>query len=161
VFAHRRALRATFALSFLGLQLALVSTADLRADRIFGFRMFNESSSLSFELFRKVRRGRGERLIPIRDGAWRARSTSGESHEFHWTDRVRYSALAEPSRLRHATYGLEAQLFRLQRALDDVATHTPDDAETIQFVAVADTLKNGRDAGRVRLSSSPRALPER
>ncbi len=132
-------------------------TADLRPDRVFGFRMFNESSKVKFELSRRVRRGRRERLVPLRDGAWRARTAAGERREFQWQTSVRYPALSAPSRFVHATYGLDAQLFRLQAALDYVASHTPEDAETLAFVADVDTIKNGRPGPRVRLTSRRRA----
>lgn len=154
----RRSSRAAFFIAFIAVQLALVLTAESRPDRIFGFRMFNESSSAKFDLFRRVRRGRRERLVPLRDGTWQARTPAGESREFHWTDSVRYTALQEPSRFVHATYGLDAQLFRLQQALDYVAQHTPDDAETLSFVAKVETLKNGRPGPRVELTSRARTV---
>lgn len=147
-----------FVAAFVGVQLALILSADQRPDRVFGFRMFNESSSLEFELFRLVRRRGRERLVSVHRGAWSAKDHTGRVHEFHWTDRVRYGALMRPSVFVHATYGLDAQLFRLQRALDDVAAHTAEDAETLALVAVADTVKNGREAGKVRLSSARRDL---
>lgn len=106
--------------------------------------MFNESSSIKFELYRKVRRRGRERTLPIVDGSWQARTTSGEPRTFRWADRVRYGALLRTGEFVHATYGLDAQLFRLQRALEDVAAHIEDDRETVALVAEVETLKNGR-----------------
>jgi hypothetical protein len=146
-----RPARIAFTIAFLGLQLALIFTADLRPDRIFSFRMFNESSKLSFELFREVNGRRGPRRVPVRNGTWQARTPAGNLAEFHWTDRVRFASLTRTSVLVHTPYGLEAQLFRLQKALEDVAAHIPDDTDTRALIAVADTLKNGRPAGRVTL----------
>jgi hypothetical protein len=143
--------RLLFVVGFLGLQLGLVLTAEQRPDRTFAFRMFNESSSLKFELYREVRARRGKRRVPVADGTWQARTQAGKVAEFHWTDRVRYPSLTRTSAFVHAPYGLDAQLFRLQKALDDVAAHIPEDSETLALIAVVDTLKNGRDAGRVTL----------
>lgn len=143
--------RLLFVVLFLGLQLGLILTGDLRPDRVFSFRMFNESSKLEFELYREVRTRRGVRRVPVRDGTWTARTRAGTLAEFHWTDRVRFASLSRTSVLVHTPYGLDAQLFRLQKALDDVAAHIPDDVDTLALIAVADTLKNGRDAGRVTL----------
>jgi hypothetical protein len=152
----RTGMRAAFIIAYLAVQLALVTTADRRADRVFGFRMFNESSSLKFELYRSLR-GRDEReLIPVAEGEWQARDLDGAPHAFHWNDRVRYPSLTRPGVFAHASYGLDAQLFRLQRALDDVAAHIPQDAETRVLVALVDIRKNGRESGRLRLSSAKR-----
>lgn len=136
--------RAVFIVAFVSLQLGLIVTADFRPDRVFGFRMFNESSSVKFDLYRKVRRRGAERVVPIVDGAWEARTASGERRTFHWGDRVRYGALLRTGEFVHATYGLDAQLFRLQLALEDVAAHIEDDRETVALLARVETLKNGR-----------------
>ncbi|HWA73365.1 MAG TPA: hypothetical protein VG937_13560 [Polyangiaceae bacterium] len=149
-----RTARLAFVIAFLSLQVALILTAELRPDRIFSFRMFNESSKLSFELFREVRGRRGPRRVPVRDGTWQARTPAGSLAEFHWTDRVRFFSLTRPSVLTHTPYGLDAQLFRLQKALEDVAAHIPEDTETRALIAVADTQKNGRPAGRVTLRAA-------
>lgn len=106
--------------------------------------MFNESSSIKFDLYRKVRRRGAERLVPIVDGAWEARTTAGERRTFRWADRIRYGALLRTGEFVHATYGLDAQLFRLQLALEDVAAHIQEDRETVALVAKVETLKNGR-----------------
>lgn len=144
--------RLLFVVLFLGVQLGLVLTADLRPDRIFSFRMFNESSSLKFELYRELPARRGKRRrVPVPEGSWEAQTRSGEIAQFHWTDRVRFASLMRPSLFVHAPYGLDAQLFRLQKALNDVAAHIPDDADTLALIAVVETRKNGRDAGSLTL----------
>jgi hypothetical protein len=144
VLDFRPATRALFIIAYLALQLSLIVTADLRPDRVFGFRMFNESSSLKFDLYRKVRRRGRERIVPVAEGSWEARSRTGEQRRFEWAERVHYGALTRPGEFVHATYGLDAQLFRLQRALEDVVAHIPDDEETVALVAEVETLKNGR-----------------
>jgi hypothetical protein len=143
----RKNARAAFVLVYVGLQLALVLSADARPDRVYGFRMFNESSSLKFDLYRRVRTRRGTRLVAVRNGEWQARTKTGERLTFRWTDRIRYPALIEPGVFVHATYGLDAQLFRLQRALDDVAAHLTLDGETEALLAKVEMNRNGRAAG--------------
>lgn len=151
MFELGRKARLAFVVLFLGLQLGLVLTADLRPDRTFGFRMFNESSSLKFELYRELRTRRGRRRVPVPEGAWQARTRAGTRGEFRWTDRVRFGSLTRPAEFVHAPYGLDAQLFRLQKALNDVAAHIPEDTETLALIAVVHTRKNGRDTGSLTL----------
>ncbi len=141
--------RRAFIAVFVGVQLGLVLTADRRADRIFGFRMFNESSSLKFDLYRKL--SSSERVVPVRAGSWEVVTASG-TRTFRWTDRVRYAALGRPGIFRHATYGAEAQLFRLQAALDDAMAHLQDDPETLELIAEVETIRNGRAGPRLRLT---------
>lgn len=138
---------------YIALQVGLIVTADLRPDRVFGFRMFNESSSVKFDLYRKVRRRGRERAVPITDGTWEARTPSGDQRRFNWTDRIHYAALMRPGEFVHATYGLDAQLFRLQRALEDVVAHIPEDSETVALVAEVEALKNGRPSEKRTLEA--------
>ena len=148
--------RRVFAVLFLAVQAGLILTAELRPDRILAFRMFNEASSLKFELFRSVKSRRGERLLPVEGGAWTAHGPDGIEREFRWSDRVRFRGLQPGGDFVHTPYGLDAQLFRLQHALDDVASHAQADAETRALVAVAQGMRNGRPAGEVRLTSARR-----
>jgi capsule polysaccharide export protein KpsE/RkpR len=46
---------------------------------------------------------------------------------------------------------LNAQLFRLQAALDDVVSHMPDDPRTRALVAEVETVRNGQPGPVVRL----------
>lgn len=148
--------RAACFFGYLALQAWLVISAQWRPDFVFGFQMFNESSTLTIRLFRKVRQRGRERLIPVRDGAWQAKDARGERRTFHWSDRVRDGVLGVLDRPVHASYGLEAQLFRLRFALRDVAAHLADDRETVALVAVVEPLKNGRTVPEVRFEE---ALP--
>ena len=143
-------LRAVFFCGYLLVQLSLLVRAQTSPDFVFGFQMFNASSDLKISLFREVRRKGRTRLIPVRDGSWQIKDRSGAVHTFRWQDRVHDGVLGNLDRSVHASYGLEAQLFRLRFALRDMARHLPGDTETESLVAVVDTLKNGRDRGQVR-----------
>jgi hypothetical protein len=57
-----------------------------------------------------------------------------------------------------ASYGADAQLARLQRALDDVADHVPEDGETRRLRAEVTVWRNGRAPETVTLESHPRDL---
>lgn len=133
-------------------QAALVLTAGQRADRIFGFRMFPEASTLEVHLARETRDG--ERPAP--GGEWSARDASGQLRHFSWHDRVRDPVLSSLDARVFASYGAGTQLARLQRALDDVADHVPEDAETRKIVAHVTVWHNGRDPVRSTLESHAR-----
>jgi hypothetical protein len=154
--SRKAVLRAVFFFGYLGVQVALLLHAQSTPDFVFGFQMFNASSEMKISLFRKLgpHRQHAARLIPVRDGVWQAKDSHGELHELHWNDRVRDSTLSALGRYVHASYGLDAQLFRLQYALDDVARHLTDDSETQALVAVVDTRKNGRGGAQVRLTGA-------
>jgi len=143
--------RVAFAALYVALLLVAITYGQLSPDHVFGFQMFNESSKLRITLFREVNTRSGTRLVPVVDGAWRARDEAKRVRTFRWNDRVRSGPIRRLDRFVHASYGLDAQLFRLERALIDVARHTPGDGETRALVAVVDTLKNGRDPRTLRI----------
>ena len=147
--------RAIFCACYICAQIALIGFGLRAPDHVFGFQMFNESSDLGFQLFRKVRGQR--KLVPLVDDAWQARDRAGVVRQFRWSDRVRYSTLNPSGPPRHASYGLDAQLFRLQAALDDVAAHIPEDAETRALIAVVQVSENGRPYREVRLTGKRRS----
>ena len=144
--------RAAFAVAFFALELAGIAYGQSAPDHVFGFQMFNESSRLTIHLFREVERAGRRELVPLADGRWQAPDADGQPHAHAWQDRV--GAQAYPlnmlERSVHASYGLSAQLFRLQAALDDTVRHLERDAETRALVAQVDTLQNGR-TGLLRL----------
>jgi hypothetical protein len=146
--------RAAFFFAYLSVQALILIRAQHGPDFVFGFQMFNASSDMKIALFRKVRRKGRARLIPISDGTWQAKDASGTVHAFRWQDRVHDGVLGTLDTSIHASYGLEAQLFRLQFALRDVAAHIAADRETEALVAVVDTLKNGHEHGQVRLEAA-------
>jgi len=149
-------LRGAFVCAYLVAQLTLLVRAQSSPDFVFGFQMFNASSEMKINLFREIRRKGRPRLVPVRGGAWQVDDRSGNRHEYHWQDRVRDGVLGNLDRYVHASYGLDAQLYRLQFALHDVATHLPGDDETEALLAVVDTVKNGRPQGQVRLREARR-----
>jgi hypothetical protein len=149
-------LRGVFFCAYLSAQLTLLVRAQSSPDFVFGFQMFNESSDLKISLFREIRRKGRTRLVPVRDGTWQVEDRAGNQHEYHWQARVRDGVLAHLDQYEHASYGLEAQLYRLQFALRDVAAHLPGDDETEALLAVVDTVKNGREHGQVRLRENRR-----
>ena len=136
-------------------QAALVATGARRADGAFAFRMFPESSTISFELSRDVvsQVGHGTVNVRVERGAWLARDVRGTLHRFRWDDRVKDGNIFPYGEQIHAGYGASAQLDRLARALDDVAAHIDEDDETVRLVADVTVRKNGRGPEHVRLMS--------
>jgi len=144
-------LRGLFFCGYLCIQVTLLLRAQASPDFVFGFQMFNASSELKIALFRKVRH---KRLVRVTDGAWTVKGTDGRLHTYRWNDRVHDGVLGTLDRYVHASYGLDAQLFRLQFALDDVAAHLPFDHETEALIALVDTRKNGREGPQLRLTGA-------
>ena len=150
--------RIAFAVAWIAAQAALVLTADRRADFAYGFRMFPESSTVNVVLYREIVGPDGQRIrVHVEDGAWGARDAGGLVRRFAWTDRVRRRELAMFDTEISAKYSTRAQLGRLQAALDDVATHTPDDADTRRFLLDVTVRHNGREPYVVHLASAERA----
>lgn len=149
--------RVVFATTYVVVQLGLIAWGLSVPDHVFGFQMFNESSRMTLRLYREVRGKRGKkRLLPLRDGSWQAPDTHGSVRTYRFHDRVRYRVFQRLGRSTHAAYGVDAQLFRLQKALDDVMAHVPHDTETVALVAVVDVVKNGRELPAVRLRGERR-----
>ena len=146
--------RVTFAVLYVSTMAWIIGSAQVRPDHVFGFQMFNQSSKIEIRLARRVRGKRAP--IPMEDGVWQARDRRGELHVFRWEDRVKDPVLGVLGHPVHAKYGLEGQLFRLERALADVLAHIPQDAETVGLVASVTTLKNGRNQQVVRLEAQRR-----
>lgn len=144
-------LRAGFALIFFGLESLGIYRGLHAPDRAFGFQMFNESSRTSIKLFREVAGKKHRELVELPDGRWQAPDATGTVHDFAWTDKVRTSQLTQLGQSVHARYGLDAQLFRLQAALDYVVRHIPEDSETRALVAEVETVRNGQPEPLVRL----------
>jgi hypothetical protein len=150
--------RVAFACAYLATQGVLIATAGKRPDHAFGFRMFAESSTMRVELLREVDAPSGHGVIAVGapNGAWTARDRGGQVHRIAWRDRVRDPLLSTFDTTIEASYGIAAQLARLKAALDDVATHTPDDDETRRLIADVTVRKNGHEPTVVRLTSVPR-----
>lgn len=151
--------RVAFAATYLSVQAILIATAAHRPDRAFGFQMFSESSTVRFALLREVDApsGHGALVLHAGDGEWTARGLEGTLRHFSWRDRVKAPELAVFGVTRDAGYGAAAQLARMQAALDDVAEHIPNDAETRRLLADVTVKRNGREPSVVRLASAPRS----
>jgi hypothetical protein len=155
--------RVLFAAVYLVAQVALIATASSRPEAAFGFRMFSEASRLSIHLRRGVRAtaGKGDgptAVVDVDNGAWNARDALGVVRRFRFSDRVKDARLSTFDVEMAASYGANAQLERLQAALDDVAAHIPDDVETVALVAEVLVRRNGRPPETVRLSSDRRSV---
>jgi hypothetical protein len=146
--------RRWFSLGYVVALATAITYGQVAPDHVFGFQMFNESSSLKIDLYREVERDGRTEVVRIVDGHWDARDEHGTLHHFAWTDRVRKSPLNRIQGFVHASYGLDAQLYRLERALEDVARNVPLDHESRALIAEVETLKNGRTPGRVRLRAA-------
>jgi hypothetical protein len=149
--------RVVVAALWVGLQIGLVITADRRPDAAFGFRMFAESSTMKVSLYREVVGEDGRRVrVHVDDGVWSARDAGGLVRRFAWTDRVRRRELAVFDTEVSAHYSAAAMLARLQAALDDLATHVPDDADTRRFLLDVTIRRNAREPYVVHLASPER-----
>ena len=146
--------RVAFAAAWLALQGALVATAGARPGAAFGFRMFPEASTMEVHLERVVDGAKR----PAPGGEWSARDAAGQLRHFAWRDRVKDPVLGRLDERVFASYGLDAQLARLQRALDDVADHVPEDGETRRLRAVVTTTRNGGPPATVTLESHARQV---
>jgi hypothetical protein len=129
--------------AFFGLELAGIAWGRSQPDRVLAFQMFNESSRLTLHLFREVKRGERRALEPLPDGRWQALDGEGKLRSYCWCDRVWTAPLDTLEVSVRARYGIPAQLFRLQAALDDFVLHLPDDHETTALVAQVETRRNG------------------
>ncbi|HEY2510778.1 MAG TPA: hypothetical protein VGI39_07980 [Polyangiaceae bacterium] len=156
-------LRTAFAVSWIAGQAALILTASRRADAAFGFRMFAESSTIAAHLSREVEApsGHGTVDVPVRGGEWVAHDGRGEPRRFRWRDRVTSPNLSTFDATLHAAYSAAAQVERWHAALDDVAAHLPEDAETRGLKLELVVSKNGREAVTYRFASAVPAVPHR
>lgn len=154
----RPALRLAFAVGWVTLQGELVLSAPRRADAAFGFRMFAESSTLMAQLSRDVEApsGHGTVTLPVRDSEWAARGRDGYLHAIRWRDRVIEPNLSAFGVTMHASYSAAAQVERWHAALDDVAAHLADDAETKQLHLELVVRKNGHEPVTYRFDAAPR-----
>jgi hypothetical protein len=148
--------RAALGFVYLAVQGALLATAGQRPDGVFSFQMFNESSTIAIQIGRRVTTPEGGTAVVSTDGGWETGDGRGGTRIFRWTDRVRDPTLATLGRPVHAAYGVAAQLFRLQHALDDVAAHLDGDVATRALVADVSIRRNGREPYETRLESRAR-----
>jgi hypothetical protein len=120
--------------------------------------MFTDSSTVTVALYREVEGAGGQRTrIKVEDGVWSAGDSGGLRRRFAWSDRIRRRELAIFDTETSAKYGAAAHLARLQAALDDVASHTPDDAETRRLLLDVTLRQNGREPVVHHLVSAERS----
>lgn len=100
--------------------------------KLFAFQPFNESSTWRADVVRVTTDGR---RVAVED-AWPG--------GYEWDELVGWGVLERPAAWRHAYSGLGASLDFLDEALDWVADHTPDDAETRHLEARVEARRNGR-----------------
>jgi hypothetical protein len=117
--------------------------------------MFPEASTMEVHITREV----GTQTVAAPRGEWSARDRNGQPNPFSWSSRVRDGAIASIDSRVFASYGIDAQLARLQRALDDVADHIPDDVETTRLGADVVVWRNGGEPTRIALLSHLRRVP--
>ena len=138
--------------AWLVVQVALIATAGRRPAAMGGFRMFPETSTLRYELYRVV----DGRTVPVPDGEWNAKDSMGTLRHFSWKDRVRRRELCSFGVEIVASYGVDTQTARLRAALDDVLEAATDDTETEKLVMRVTTRKNGHDPETFTLETAPR-----
>jgi hypothetical protein len=130
-----------FAGLFLAVQLTLIATTGWRPNHAFGFRMFHEYATVKVRLWRRVRGHPG--LVRVDNGLWWARDRAGQVHRMAWFWSVAPFGPAWLDATVKASYGADWALAAYQYALDWVATHTPEDAETETLEADVTVQNNG------------------
>jgi len=125
-------------------QLCFVARGYWADHREFAFQMFPESSTWKADIVRVTVDGR--RLAV-------AEPWSG----YRWSDMVVGRGLGSAGSRHHADAGLDNQLAFLDEALDYVASHTPNDRETLYLEAVVTTWHNADPPAVVVLRSARRS----
>jgi hypothetical protein len=146
--------RVVFAVVWLGAQAALIATAGLRPEHAFGFRMFSESTTEEMHLYRRTFDGE---LVSEANGAWWTRDKNRARIHHSMRDYIDAPELSFYDVRMPASYGEAAELWRLQRALDDTIGRLGDDDRTTAAFVVDVTLRHGGGEPRtVRLESRAR-----
>ncbi len=133
--------KATFAVAWVTLQAVLVAGSGQRPDGAFGFRMFSESSTIEVHLFRDTADGA---RVEVEGGEWVAKDRDGIPRRISWGAHVKEPNLTVFGVTMHAAYGAAAQTQRWSAALEYVARHIPDDAETRALALELCVRRNGR-----------------
>jgi hypothetical protein len=126
-------------------QLAFIARGYWSAHKEFGFQMFPEASTWQADIVRVTVDGR---RLPVTE-PW-----SG----YRWDDLMPDGGLNSPWVRHHADAGLDNQLAFLDAALDWVADHTPQDAETLYYEATVTAWHNTDPPHVFVLRSHERAL---
>ena len=134
----QRTRRAAVVVAWLLLQALLVATAGSRLQHAFGFRMFEESSTVMLHVERLVDGG----SLPIGE-EWLTRDCAGHPHTYRWRTLVPAGPVVLDA-ARIQPYGADAGVAQARAAVAWVAAHTPDDCEATALVATVHPVKNGR-----------------
>lgn len=113
----------------IGLQVFFIVRAYDDPHTHFGYQPFNESSIWRADLYRVTADGQ---RISIRDG-W---------FGYRWEEMVTQRGLGQPYALHHADSGVDSTVDFLEKALDYVADHTPNDSESIYLEADVTYFRN-------------------
>ena len=129
-----------------------MGTAGARSDGAFGFRTFSESATVTLRLLRRIDapNGRGTVAIEAPDGEWTAKDGRGDAHRFSWRARVKQPTLSTFGVTMRTSSSAAAELQRLGAAVEDVARHIPEDAETRALELEVTVRRNGRERAVTR-----------
>lgn len=150
--------RIVFAAVWLAVQATLIVTADRRIDGPFDFRSYRESLTVKVALGREIDGPDGRPVrVPEPGGVWTSRARDGSyRRQTVWFDRVPTARWVFD---REVEVGRgDADLGRLQSALDDVASHIApeEDVETRRLILDVTIRRNGREASTHELGSRER-----
>jgi hypothetical protein len=144
---RRRTVAKLVLVGALVVHLGLLVRGESDPHKLFGFRPFNESDSWRFDVVRVHADGSRH---PVGDGTW----------EYEWNELVGTNKLRGEGRLRHASAGAPASLDFLDRALDWIVLHIPDDTDTIALEAEVLVFHNGRGPEHVQMRSERPLAPD-
>lgn len=126
--------------------LAGVIVGQLGTSRIFAWQMFPETSTRHAEIVRVTTQGDVVDISAPWPGGYR------------WPTLVEGTGMESVTVPGAASYGVDVTTERLQRTLDWVALHTPDDHETVRLEATLWTSRNGRPEVSATLVSVERPV---
>ncbi|RMH78791.1 MAG: hypothetical protein D6683_07150 [Actinomyces sp.] len=139
----RRRLAAVTLVGAVAVHLALIVNGGADPHKRFGFRPFEDSDVWQAEIVRVTADGR---RLPVDDGTW----------VYDWNELVGVGSLASPWRPGHARGGARAIVDLLDRALDWVVRHIPDDPDTVRLEARVTVIHNRHDPRVIILTGDER-----
>lgn len=111
------------------LHAGLIVRSQWDPHKLFGFQPFDESDTWQVELVRVLDDGSE---VPIGDDSW----------TYDWNELVGPGGLQYPGGMRHASAGVPENVDFLQRAMDWVLDHIPDDDDTVALEATVTSYHN-------------------
>ncbi len=128
---RRRAVAKVVLVGAICVQIILIARGASDPHKLFAFRPFNESDTWHAEVVRVMPDGSRR---PVDDGTW----------AYDWDELVGTTRLQRLDRWHHASSGARASVDFLDRALDWVLDHIPDDRDTIALEANVEVIHNTR-----------------